>query len=492
MSTATPVAPCDFVVFGGTGDLAVRKLLPALYLRDRDGQLPADTRIIAASRAGLDISGYRDSVRRELGRFVAHDAIDQQTLDRFIARLDYASIDFADPDDWHPLTTLLPADPGKVRVFYLACAPSLFGPISAHLATHKLVDASSRVVLEKPIGRDLASACAINDAVGAVFAESQIFRIDHYLGKESVQNLLVTRFANTFLEPLWNSSWIDHVQITVAESLGVGTRGGYYDTSGALRDMLQNHLLQMLCLVAMEPPTYVDRETVRDEKLKVLQALKPMTPDDIERATVAGQYGPGLVDGLAVAGYKDDAENPDSRTETFAAVKAEVRNWRWAGVPFYLRTGKRMEQRCSEIVIQFKPVPHPMFPDSHGASEPNKLVIQLQPEEGMRLHMTAKEPGPGGIRLKPVSLDLNYTDTFQRPSPDAYERLLMDVVAGDPTLFMRRDEVEAAWAWVEPILVGWKESERGPRRYPAGTSGPTDATTLIERDGRTWHEGATP
>jgi glucose-6-phosphate 1-dehydrogenase len=377
-------------------------------------------------------------------------------------------------------------------VFYLACAPSLFGPISAHLATHKLVDASSRVVLEKPIGHDLASARAINDAVGAVFAESQIFRIDHYLGKESVQNLLVTRFANTLLEPLWNTSWIDHVQITVAESLGVGTRGGYYDNSGALRDMLQNHLLQMLCLVAMEPPTYVDRETVRDEKLKVLQALKPMTPDDIERATVAGQYGPGLVDGVAVAGYKDDAENPDSRTETFAAVKAEVRNWRWAGVPFYLRTGKRMEQRCSEIVIQFKPVPHPMFPDSHGASEPNKLVIQLQPEEGMRLHMTAKEPGPGGIRLKPVSLDLNYTDTFRRPSPDAYERLLMDVVAGDPTLFMRRDEVEAAWAWVEPILVGWQQSERGPRRYPAGTSGPTDATTLIERDGRTWHEGATP
>ena len=492
MSTTNPVAPCDFVVFGGTGDLAVRKLLPALYLRDRDGQLPAETRIIAASRAGLDVCGYRDKVRAELGRFVPEDAIDQQTLERFLARLHYASIDFADADDWYPLTTLLPADPGKVRVFYLACAPSLFGPVSAHLATHKLVDASSRVVLEKPIGHDLASACAINDAVGAVFEESQIFRIDHYLGKESVQNLLVTRFANSFLEPLWNSSSIDHVQITVAESLGVGTRGGYYDNSGALRDMVQNHLLQVLCLVAMEPPTYVDRETVRDEKLKVLQALKPMTPQDVERCTVAGQYAPGLVDGAAVAGYKDDAENPDSRTETFVAVKAEVRNWRWAGVPFYLRTGKRMEQRCSEIVIQFKPVPHPMFPDSDGVSEPNKLVIQLQPEEGMRLHMTAKEPGPGGIKLKPVSLDLNYTDTFQRPSPDAYERLLMDVVGGNPTLFMRRDEVEAAWAWVEPMLVGWQQSERVPRRYPAGTNGPTDATTLIERDGRTWHEGATP
>jgi glucose-6-phosphate 1-dehydrogenase len=493
MSTATPVAPCDFVVFGGTGDLAVRKLLPALYLRDRDGQLTADTRIIAVSRAGLDESGYRDKVRGELGRFVAADALDDETVNRFLARLHYASIDFAGADDWDQLTALLPGpDTGKVRVFYLACAPSLFGPISQHLATHRLVGESSRVVLEKPIGQDLASARAINDAVGSVFAESQIFRIDHYLGKESVQNLLVTRFANTFLEPLWNSSWIDHVQITVSESLGVGTRGGYYDNSGALRDMVQNHLLQVLCLVAMEPPTYVDRETVRDEKLKVLQALKPMTAGDVERCTVAGQYGPGLADGAAVPGYKEDAENPDSHTETFAAVKAEVRNWRWAGVPFYLRTGKRMEQRSSEVVIVFKPVPHPMFPDSDGHSEPNKLVIQLQPKAGMRLHMTAKEPGPGGIRLKPVSLDLNYTEAFQRPSPDAYERLLMDVVRGNPTLFMRRDEVEASWAWVEPILIGWTQNERGPRRYPAGTNGPTDATLLIERDGRTWHEGATP
>src|SRR6476646_567246 len=492
MPTATAVDPCDFVIFGGTGDLAVCKLLPALYLRDRDGQLTADTRVIAVARAGLDELGYRHKILAELGRFVAAGLLDGETVDRFVARLRFVSIDLTEPSDYVAVTDVLAASEVDIRVFYLACSPALFGPICDALGRQGLVTASSRVVVEKPIGHDLASARASNDAVGPVGEEGQIFRIDHYLGKESVQNLLVTRFANTLLEPLWNSSWIDHVQITVAESLGVGTRGGYYDNSGALRDMLQNHLLQMLCLVAMEPPTYVDRETVRDEKLKVLQALKPMTPDDIERATVAGQYGPGLVDGVAVAGYKDDAENPDSRTETFAAIKAEVRNWRWAGVPFYLRTGKRMEQRCSEIVIQFKPVPHPMFPDSDGVSEPNKLLIQLQPDEGMRLHMTAKEPGPGGIRLKPVSLDLNYTDTFQRPSPDAYERLLMDVVAGDPTLFMRRDEVEAAWAWVEPILIGWQQSERGPRRYPAGTSGPTDATTLIERDGRIWHEGAAP
>jgi glucose-6-phosphate 1-dehydrogenase len=490
MSTATAVDPCDFVIFGGTGDLAVRKLLPALFLRDRDGQLAAETRIIAVARAGLDESGYRDKMRAELGRFVAAEFLDDATLTRFLARLSFVSIDLTEPADFMALTEVLSGSASDIRVFYLACAPALFGPICDALGQHGLVTPSSRVVLEKPIGVDLASARAINDAVGAVFDESQIFRIDHYLGKESVQNLLVTRFANTLLEPLWNSSWIDHVQITAAESLGVGTRGGYYDKSGALRDMLQNHLLQVLCLVAMEPPTYIDRETVRDEKLKVLQALKPLSPDDIKHNTVTGQYGPGLVDGAAVAGYRNDAENPDSSTETFVAVKAEINNWRWAGVPFYLRTGKRMSQRYSEIVVQFKPVPLPMFPDSDGAPEPNRLIIKLQPDEEMHLELTAKEPGPGGIRTQPVSLALNYTEAFQRRSPDAYERLLMDVVRGNPTLFMRRDEVEAAWAWVEPILLEWQNSRRVPRRYPAGTDGPVDAATLLERDGRRWHEEA--
>ncbi|WP_072690521.1 glucose-6-phosphate dehydrogenase [Rhodococcus marinonascens] len=491
MPPATTVEPCDFVVFGGTGDLAVRKLLPALYLRDRDGQLPAETRVVGASRAGLDTAGYRDKMRGELERFVSDDQLDSETLVRFVNRLEYVSVDVADPANWGGLNDCLALREGAIRVFYLACAPALFGPICENLALEDLVDAKSRVVLEKPIGHDLDSARAVNEAVGAVFEESQIFRIDHYLGKESVQNLLVTRFANTFLEPLWNYTSIDHVQINVVESLGVGSRGGYYESAGALRDMLQNHLLQLLCLVAMEPPTYVDRETVRDEKLKVLQALKQITYDDLEKCVVSGQYGPGLADGVAVPGYQQEVENPESQTETFIAVKAEIQNWRWAGVPFYLRTGKRMDRRCSEIVVQFKSVPHSMFPGSEGHSEPNRLVIQLQPHEGMRLHMTAKEPGPGGIRFKPVSLDLNYIETFKRPSPDAYERLLMDVVRGNPTLFMRRDEVEAAWEWVEQILVGWDVSERGPRCYPAGTNGPTDATTLIERDGRAWHEGVT-
>ncbi len=482
-----PVPSADFVVFGGTGDLAARKLLPALYLRDLDGQLPDDTRIIALSRAGLDNDGYRDKIRGELSRFVRTGELDTNTLDRFIARLTHVSIDIEQDEGWQELVAQLD-DADKIRVFYLAIGPALFGPVSQRLAAHGLVTPDSRLVLEKPIGRDLASALEINDAVGSVFEEHQIFRIDHYLGKESVQNLLVTRFANTFLEPLWNANCIDHVQITASESIGVGARGGYYDKSGALRDMVQNHLLQLLCLVAMEPPTYVGHENVRDEKLKVLQALKPITGEAVDRTVVAGQYSPGLVDGEPAASYQSEVERPGSSTETFVAIKAEVQNWRWAGVPFYLRTGKRMEHRVSEIVIQFKAVPHPMFPGSEGTSEPNRLVIQLQPDEGMKLHMTAKEPGPGGIRLRPVSLDLSYAQAFKRHAPEAYERLLMDVVRGNPTLFMRRDEVEAAWRWVEPILHRWSRPEHRPRHYPSGTNGPSAAITLLERDSRSWSE----
>ena len=491
-STMPPV--CDFTVFGGTGDLALRKLLPALYHRDLEGHLPEDTRIVGVSRSEIDDEGYRTEVRAALERFVEPELLEDAAVERLLGRLHHLCLDSGTAEGWHLLHGLLkdrPREDEAVRVFYLAVAPRLFGPTCERLAEIGVVNERARVVMEKPIGHDLESARAVNDAVGSVFAEHQVFRIDHYLGKESVQNLLVTRFANTFLEPLWNSQWVDHVQITVSETVGVGSRGGYYDHAGALRDMVQNHLLQLLCLVAMEPPTYVGRENVRDEKLKVLQALKPLTPADVDRDTVRGQYVAGLVEGERASSYVDDLGDlveERSDTETFVALKAEVQNWRWAGVPFYLRTGKRMDRRVSEIVVVFKEPPHAMFPGAEGGATANRLHICVQPDEGMRLHLTAKEPGPGGIRLRPVSLDLSYATTFDQRSPEAYERLLMDVVRGNPTLFMRRDEVEAAWSWVAPILDRWAESPDAPRRYPAGTPGPFAAAALLERDGRSWQE----
>jgi len=495
---------CDFVVFGGTGDLALRKLLPALYQCDAEGRLPAATRVIAVSRTEMDDEAYRTEVRRALGEHVPAEYQDLTAVERLLARLHHVTLDVEDHHDWHTLFGLLKDRPdfeNTVRVFYLAVAPALFGPICRHLGEGGMAAAPSRVVLEKPIGHDLASARAVNDVVGGVFDESQIFRIDHYLGKESVQNLLVTRFANTFLEPLWNSHSIDHVQITVAETLGVGARAGYYDRSGALRDMVQNHLLQLLCLVAMEPPIEIGggREDVRDEKLKVLQALKPMSPEDVERDTVRGRYAAGWVEGQSVPGYAEElvstgsttgdrSTTAESLTETFVALRTEVQNWRWAGVPFYLRTGKRLDRRTSEIVVVFKEPPYDPFRQRDGVTEPNRLTIRVQPEEGMHIHLNAKEPGPGGYRLKPVSLDLSYANAFDKRSPDAYERLLMDVIRGNPTLFMRRDEVEAAWAWCEPILRHWEACAVPPKTYPAGSAGPTASFTLIERDGRSWQE----
>lgn len=483
----------DIVVVGGTGDLAMRKLLPALHHRDRAGQLADDTRIIAVSRAGLDHRGYRDKVAAELGPSTGSSPTPD---DRFLRRLHHVTIDATDVEGWGELVDLLGPPDHRIRVLYLACAPGLFGPVCAGARHNGLIDGRSRVVLEKPLGHDLASAQRINGEVGAVFAEEQIFRIDHYLGKETVQNLLVLRFANSLFEPLWNAAGIDHVQISVAESVGAGSRADYYDGSGALRDMVQNHLLQLLCLVAMEPPAAVDREAVRDEKLKVLRALAPISGEDVHRQTVRGQYVAGAIDGRPVDGYRteldrarpaDTGARPASRTETFVALRTEVRNWRWAGVPFYLRTGKRMDRRASEIVVQFRPVRHSVFPHLDEQAPPNRLVLRLQPDEGVRLHLAAKHPGPGGIRLHPAALDLSFATTFGQRLPDAYERLLMDVLKGNPTLFMRRDEIEAAWSWAEPILDGWARSGRGPRPYPAGTSGPAAATALIERDGRTWH-----
>ncbi len=342
--------------------------------------------------------------------------------------------------------------------------------------------------MEKPIGRDLASANELNNTIGKVFHEDQIFRIDHYLGKETVQNLMALRFANALYEPLWNSAHIDHVQITVAESVGLESRAGYYDKAGALRDMVQNHILQLLCLVAMEVPSSMDAEAVRDEKLKVLRALKPVDQYNVERLTVRGQYRAGASSGGPVKGYLEELEGGVSNTETFVAIKAEIGNWRWAGVPFYIRTGKRLAARMSEIVITFKPIPHSIFDPSAGRIEQNQLIIRLQPDEGVKQSLMIKDPGPGGMRLRNVSLDMSFAEAFEARNADAYERLLLDVIRNNQTLFMRRDEVEAAWRWIDPILKAWETTGQQAQGYTAGTWGPSQAIALIERDGRTWHE----
>ncbi|HST75205.1 MAG TPA: glucose-6-phosphate dehydrogenase, partial [Acetobacteraceae bacterium] len=454
-----------------------------------DGQMPADSRIIAAARSDLTDESYRERAAKALHRHVAPADLDEAVAGRFCERLSYARVDGTTDSGWDALGGVLAAMPERVRVFYLATSPDLYGPICAHIGRFGLVTPQSRVVLEKPIGHDLASARAINDQVGEVFTEAQTFRIDHYLGKETVQNLLALRFANSIFERLWNTDVIDHVQITVAETVGVEGRAGYYDGSGALRDMVQNHMLQLLCLLAMEPPVSLEADAVRDEKLKVLRALRPIEPHETGIRTVRGQYTQGAVDGQPVLGYLHDlgAAEP-SRTETFVALKAEVRTWRWANVPFYLRTGKRLPQKVSEIVIQYRALPFSIFPADGTDLQPNRLIIRLQPEEGMRLEMMTKEPGPGGLRLRPTGLDISFEKAFGTRYADAYERLLMDTVRGNTTLFMRRDEVEAAWAWVEPLIEAWSGSPDLPRPYAAGSWGPTASIAMIARDGRTWHE----
>ncbi|MEO3807628.1 glucose-6-phosphate dehydrogenase [Sphaerisporangium sp. B11E5] len=483
----------DLVVFGGTGDLALRKLLPALFHSDRDGRLDPRTRIIALSRGGLTDADFRGKVESDVRTRLYPE--DTASWDRFLGRLRHVSVDVggAGQDGWRDLTRLLAGYEDVDRVFYLASPPMTFGPFCRAAHEAGLVTPRSRVVLEKPLGRDLEGARRINEEVGAIFGEHQIFRIDHYLGKETVQNLLVLRFANAFLEPIWNSLWIDHVQITAAESVGTPGRRGYYDHAGALRDMVQNHLLQLLCLVAMEPPARGDREAVRDEKVKVLQSLRPIEGTEARRFTVRGQYTAGELDGTAVPGYLDEPDktpptDASRHVETFTAVRAEVKNWRWAGVPFYLRTGKRMPFHRSEIVVQFKEVPHQIFP----GGGPNRLVLRLQPSEGITLHIMAKEPGAGEVTPRPVPLALSFADTFRTRVPEAYERLLMDVLAGNPTLFMRRDEVEAAWRWIDPIIATWEADGTVPDPYAAGTAGPAAARELLGRSGRAWHEETLP
>ncbi len=483
--TPSPAAPLDLVIFGGVGDLSVRKLLPALYMAHLHNNLPEQTQIIALGRQVWDRAAFIHFIQAKVRGFIGEKAYTDEAWASFVRRLTFVSIDATAPASFQGLKAEM--QPDSDRVYYLATAPSLFVDICANLSGAGLIDERSRVVLEKPLGHDLASARQINNDVAQYFEEHQVFRIDHYLGKETVQNLMVLRFGNSIFEPLWRSPQIKSIQITVAESVGVGSRAGFYDGTGAMRDMVQNHLLQLLCIVAMEPPVSLHPDAVRDEKLKVLRSLRPMTVADVARDTVRGQYTAGASNGEAAVGYLQEENIPeDSGTETFVALKAHINNWRWANVPIFLRTGKRMAARQSEIVIEFADLPFTIFNDSAHKSV-NRLLIRLQPEEHIQLQMMAKEPG-SGMKLRPVSLNLDLESAFTGRRAEAYERLLIDVIKGRLTHFMRRDELEAAWAWVEPIIEGWQQLGEKPKPYTAGSWGPAASSALMAREGSSWVE----
>jgi glucose-6-phosphate 1-dehydrogenase len=475
----------DIVIFGGAGDLSFRKLLPALYMAHLHDKLQADTRIVAIGRQPWSRDEYLNFIDSHSPAFIEKNAFSSSDWQGFLSRLTYVSMDVTSLADYAKLKEVC-AQPA-LRVFYLATAPSLFTQICANLSGAGLVDAQARVVLEKPLGTDLASARAINTDVARYFDEQQIYRIDHYLGKETVQNLMVLRFGNAIFEPLWRAPYIKSVQITVAETVGVGSRAGFYDGAGAMRDMVQNHLLQLLCIVAMEPPISLDADDVRDEKLKVLRSLRKMDAADIKRDTVRGQYTAGASEGAAVKGYKEEDNVPaDSRTETFVALRAHINNARWANVPFFLRTGKRMQKRQSEIIIEFADQPFSIF-GSSANQHPNRLIISLQPEESIQLEMMVKEPGTG-MSLHPVKLGLDLQQSSDKRRAEAYERLLMDVIKGRLTHFMRRDELEAAWMWVEPILNAWQAQDDKPKEYSAGSWGPAASSALMAREDLSWFE----
>ena len=477
------------LLFGATGDLAQRMLLPSLFGLHVDGLLPPQLAVTGTARSEHDDASYRDFAGKALDTYLPADRKDEGAIRGFLDRLGYQPLDASTPAGFDALAAKVGGSDGGLAIF-LSTAPSLFGPTIAGLAGAGLAGDGVRIGLEKPLGTDLASSREINDAVAQAFPEERTFRIDHYLGKETVQNILALRFGNTLFEPVWNARGIDHVQITIAETVGLEGRAGYYDGSGALRDMVQNHILQLVALIAMEPPARFDGTAIRDEKVKVLRSLRQIAEQDVPQLTVTGQYTAGAVKGELVRGYADELTR-GSTTETFVAIKAHVDNWRWQGVPFYLRTGKRLPARQSEIVIQFKPVPHSMFAERGGRLQPNTLVIRLQPEEYVRLLVMAKEPGLDreGVRLREVPLDLSLDTEFAGTRRRiAYERLLLDLIEGDPTLFVRRDEVEAQWQWIDAIRRGWEAGAVKPKPYAAGSWGPSAAIALTERDGVTWHD----
>jgi len=483
----------DLVLFGGTGDLTWRKLMPALFQAWRHGKLPDGGRILAVSRQQLSDDTYRAWLKERFAEVEDAKRPSDDEFARFAALLHYLTMDLSQAADYARLKAWLSSGAGgrgggaaDVVVMFLATSPELFPVVCANLGASGLNGANVRVVLEKPLGHDLESARAINAVVRSVFTEEQAFRIDHYLGKPAVQNLMALRFGNVLFEPLWRREAIANIQITIAETIGVGTRGDFYSRTGALRDMVQNHALQLLTMIAMEPPPRMVADAIRDEKLKVLRSLKPFDDDSVGRDVVRGQYRAGTVEGKAAVSFVDEDKVPaGSPTETFVALRTEVRNWRWAGVPFYLRTGKRLARRDAQIVVNFRRTPHTLFP---GLNPPNKLVIKLQPEDGLELHLLAAKGAFQGEALVPVSLDLDFDKTFAADRVGAYERLLLDVLAGRLNLFVRSDEQEQAWSWVEPILDAWRRDDTGPRTYGAGTWGPAAASALVARDGNAWDE----
>lgn len=482
---ATPV----FLLFGATGDLARRMLWPSLFHLHCDGLLPAGLRLIGTSRSELANAEFRQTLETNIRQYSNLPAIDAGLLEKFLAAVAYVAVDVGDPAAFAKLASLIDHSPNSELLCYVSTSPSLYKTVARNLQSVGLARSSTRLMLEKPIGHDLASSRDILDAVGAIFSEDQVFRVDHYLGKETVQNLLALRFGNSLFEPIWNAQCIDHVQITIAETVGVEGRWSYYDDAGALRDMVQNHILQTLALVAMEPPASLEAAAVRNEKVKVMQSLRPLTAATVQQHTVAGQYVAGVAGEMRVPSYlQEEGAVAGSRSETYVAIQAYIDNWRWKGVPFFLRTGKRLETRYSEIVVQFREVPHNIFEGAQGMLQPNRLVIRLQPEETITLELMSKRPGLNQVQLQPVALNLSLTEAFQKERRRiAYERLLLDALHGNGTLFVRRDELEAAWAWIDGIHAAWKQVGMVPKTYPAGTPGPVAADRMLEQAGTSWH-----